>query len=311
MQAPPADALERVVMNDHVDIGVELGGTKIVVASSPGGRELSGRTRIDTEDPEATLAAIRRAIEKLAGDTTIAAIGIGSFGPLDLRADSSAFGTIVRTPKPGWSGVNVVRGIVGDSDVPVALDTDVGAALRAEHRWGAADTPTAAYATVGTGLGVALWSGGRIVEGLNHSEIGHIRVPRSEADTFAGVCPYHGDCLEGMASGPAIAARWGAPAHSLGPEIFEVARDLEAWYLAHGIASMSAVVPVETVVLGGGVSHMAGLHAAVFDALDEASGLYPPIPFAEGGPSIVPPRLGDDAGVLGSIELARLARTTA
>lgn len=311
MPAQSRGFLQPVVANAQVDVGVELGGTKIVVGSSPGGRELSGRTRIETEDPESTLAAVRRAIEELAADAAISAIGIGSFGPLDLRADSSAFGTIVRTPKAGWSGVDVVRGIMGDSNIPVALDTDVGAALRAEHRWGAADTSTAAYATIGTGLGVALWSRGRIVEGLNHSEIGHIRVPRHETDTFAGVCPYHGDCLEGMASGPAIAARWGAPAHSLPPEFFESARDLEAWYLAHGIASMGAVVPVETVVLGGGVAHMKGLHAAVSDALDEASGLYPPIPFAEGGPRVVPPGLGDDAGVLGAIELARVARAAA
>lgn len=308
MTVPSADAAEQQPVNDQLDIGVELGGTKIVVAASPGGRQLSGRIRIPTEDPQSTLEAVRRAIEDLAGDNNIAAIGIGSFGPLDLRKDRPTFGTIVRTPKPAWSGVDVVSEVAGDRGIPVALDTDVAAALRAEHRWGAATTTTAAYATVGTGLGVALWSHGRIVEGLNHSEIGHIRVPRHESDTFAGVCPYHGDCLEGMASGPAIASRWGAPAQSLSPKVLSVAREFEAWYLAHGIAGMGAVVPVETVVLGGGVAHMDGFHAAVAAALPEASGLYPPIPFAEGGPAIVPPGLGDDAGVLGAIELARVAR---
>ncbi|MGI9643144.1 MAG: ROK family protein [Acidimicrobiia bacterium] len=298
-------------MSTLLDIGIELGGTKIVVAASTGGRDLTGRIRILTEEPQSTLAAVRSAIDDLAGSASVAGIGIGSFGPLDLRRESPAYGTIVRTPKPNWSGVDVVYGIVGDRDVPVAVDTDVAAALRAEHRWGAATTPTAAYATVGTGLGVALWSHGRIVEGLNHSEIGHIRVPRHAEDTFAGVCPYHGDCLEGMASGPAIGARWGAPAQSLSPATLAAALELEAWYLAHGIAGMGAVVPVETVVLGGGVAHMEGLHAAVADALPAASGDYPPIPFAEGGPAIVPPGLGDDAGVLGSIELARLARRAA
>lgn len=297
-------------MSYHLDIGVELGGTKIVVAASTGGRELTGRIRIPTEHPQTTLEAVHRAVDELAGSSSISAIGIGSFGPLDLRITSPAFGTIVRTPKPEWSGVDVVAGIVGDRGVPVGIDTDVAAALRSEHRWGAATTQTAAYATVGTGLGVALWSHGRIVEGLNHSEIGHIRVPRHPADTFAGVCPYHGDCLEGMASGPAIAARWGAPGQSLPPATLSAARDLEAWYLAHGIAGMGAVVPVETVVLGGGVAHMEGLHTSVAEALPEASGLYPPIPFAEGGPAVVPPALGDDAGVLGAIELARFARSS-
>lgn len=303
-----SDEHEAASGQPHVDIGVELGGTKIVVGASPGGRELFDRIRIPTADPSSTLSAVRDAISSLAGDTPIAAIGIGSFGPLDLRRDSQTFGTILRTPKPGWSNVDVGAGILGVREVPVAISTDVAAALRAEHRWGAANTATAAYATVGTGLGVALWSHGRIIEGLNHSEIGHIRVPRHPTDTFAGLCPYHGDCLEGMASGPAIAARWGVPGESLGADTFAAALDLEGWYLAHGIAGMCAVVPVETVVLGGGVAHMAGLHDAVGAALVQASGLYPPIPFAEGGPRIVPPGLGDDAGVLGAIELARTAR---
>ena len=310
MSVPNADPEDHERTSLEVDIGVELGGTKVVVAASDGGRALRGRVQIPTGAPEPTLDAVRRAIEDLAGTDATPAIGIGSFGPIDLRGDSPTFGTILSTPKPQWSGVDVINGIAGDSGHPVGLDTDVAAALRAEHRWGAAATRTAAYATVGTGVGVALWLDGQIVQGLNHSEIGHIRVPRHEEDTFAGVCPYHGDCLEGMASGPAIAARWGAPAERLPADIWRTARDLEAWYLAHGIAGMCAVVPVETVVIGGGVAQMEGLHRAVTDGLAEASGLYPPIPFAEGGPRIVRPGLGNDAGVLGSIELARIARAS-
>ena len=175
-------------MPELLDIGIELGGTKIVVAASPGGRDLTGRIRISTEQPQSTLAAVRSAIDDLAGSASVAAIGIGSFGPLDLRRESPAYGTIVRTPKPNWSGVDVVSGIVASRDVPVAVDTDVAAALRAEHRWGAATTPTAAYATVGTGLGVALWSHGRIVDGMNHSEIGHIRVPRHHSRRPSQAC---------------------------------------------------------------------------------------------------------------------------
>ena len=294
---------------DAVDVGVELGGTKIVVAASLAGTTLLGRARIPTGDPEPTLDAVRQAITSVAGGRPIAAIGIGSFGPLDLRADSPRFGTIISTPKPRWSGVDVLRGIIGDTHTPATIDTDVAAALRAEHHWGAAKTATAAYATVGTGLGVALWAEGRVVAGANHSEVGHIRVPRHVDDTFEGVCPYHGDCLEGMASGSALGARWGIPAEELSGDELDAAIAMEAWYLAHGIAGMCAVVPVETVVLGGGVAHLPGLHEAVADALPMASNGYPPIPFDEGGPRIVPPALGDDAGVLGAIELARSLRT--
>ncbi|MEN8239352.1 MAG: ROK family protein, partial [Actinomycetota bacterium] len=161
-----------------------------------------------------------------------------------------------------------------------------------------------AYYTVGTGIGGALWSAGGVLRGANHSEIGHVRVPRHPDDEFGGSCPFHGDCLEGMASGTAIRDRWGVPADA--PGVNAVAMlDLEAWYLAHAVATMCAVIPVEQVIIGGGVAKMAGFHASVADALVSASGGYPAVPFASGGPAVLPPGLGDDAGVIGAIELAR------
>jgi fructokinase len=201
----------------------------------------------------------------------------------------------------------VVAALTG-SDIPWAVDTDVNAALLAERLSGAATTPTAAYLTVGTGVGGALWSDGRVLRGANHSEIGHLRiVPRGD-DGFPGLCPAHGACLEGMASGPALAARFGAQLEALDTGQRVEARDLAAYYLGRGILDVIAIVPVETVVIGGGVAHLDGFHEAVSRVIGEYGGAYPPIPLAEGGPTVVAPGLGDDAGVIGAIALARSAR---
>ena len=294
MQAPP------------VDLGVELGGTKIVVASSSDGADIDGRVQLRTEDPVETLKAVRAALDELAAERSVRGVGIASFGPIDLRRSSEQFGTIIKTPKPGWSGVDVVNGIVPEG-VPARVDTDVAAALIAEHRWGAARGDTAAYFTVGTGIGAAVVGERGVVSGANHSEIGHIRVPRHPDDAFPGRCPYHRDCLEGMACGPAIHDRFGVPADALDDDQRKKAVDLVAWYLAQGIAAMACVVPVETVVIGGGVAKLPGVHAATAERLSEIAAGYPPVPFAEGGPSVVPPAFGDDAGVLGAIVLARQA----
>ena len=193
--------------------------------------------------------------------------------------------------------------------VPARVDTDVAAALVAEHRWGAAQTDAAAYFTVGTGVGAAVMEERGVVSGANHSEIGHVRVPRHPDDAYPGRCPYHRDCLEGMACGPAIEDRFAVAASELPDDERRAAVDLVSWYLAHGIANMSCVVPVETVVIGGGVSKLRDLHAATSERLAEIAGGYPPVPFDEGGPSVVRPALGDDAGVLGAIVLARQAGT--
>jgi len=286
-------------------VGVELGGTKAIVAASTGGRYLSAKRRIPTTAPEPTLAAIREAISEVSDGHVPHSLGIASFGPIDLRPSSRTFGELISTPKAGWSGTNVISSLSLRPEVAVNLDTDVNAAVLGERVWGAATSGNVAYVTVGTGIGGAIWSNGAIVRGANHSEIGHLRVPRHPDDSYTGSCRYHNDCLEGMASGTALEERWGKPAESLGDDMAP-AVTIEAWYLAHGVASMSAVVPVSQVIVGGGVSKMPGLHEAVSAALPGVSNRYPPVPFAEGGPEILAPGLGDDSGVVGAIELARL-----
>jgi len=292
---------------DGLIIGVELGGTKSIVALSERGGSLLARERVPTSDPVTTLAAIRAAAANLLDGRTVSALGIGSFGPIDLRAGSAAFGRIGATPKAGWEDTNVLRALTDDLEVPTGIDTDVNAALLAEASWGAArNTDHVAYLTVGTGVGGAILSGGRLIRGSNHPELGHIRVPRRPGDTHTSSCPFHDDCLEGMASGTAIASRWGRAAEELGSATDEAAQ-IQAWYLAHGIAVLCSVVPVDLVIIGGGVSNLPGLHKEITNLLSAASGLYPPIPFSEGGPRVVKPELGQDAGVLGAIELGRAA----
>lgn len=286
-----------------VHIGVELGGTKIVVGASESGTDLIHREVIATVAPVETLESVRRSIDHVLASEEVHGIGIASFGPIDLRPDSATYGAMLATPKPGWSGVDILGGITTPASATV-IDTDVNAAMLAEHRWGAATRDTAAYFTVGTGIGGALWSGGGVLHGANHSEIGHIRVPRHPDDTFAGNCRFHGDCLEGMASGTAIRERWGVAADAL-DDAAPAALEFEAWYLAHAIASLCAVIPVEQVIIGGGVAKMAGLHASITAMLPQASGGYPAVPFAFGGPEVLAPGLGDDAGVIGAIMLAR------
>lgn len=284
-------------------VGVELGGTKIVVGASAENPTLASRAVIETRDPVATFDAVRESIAIVADHNDVAGIGIASFGPIDLRIGSATYGTMMPTPKPGWSGVDVLAGL-GVERVPSIIDTDVNAAMLAEQVWGVGARENVVYFTVGTGIGGSVWSGGGVLHGANHSEIGHIRVPRHPDDDFPGSCPFHGDCLEGMASGTAIQLRWGVSADSLGAND-AAALELEAWYLAHAIACLCAVIPVEQVIIGGGVSKMAGFHASVSAVLPRASHGYPAVPFASGGPEVVAPGLGDDAGVVGAIELAR------
>lgn len=296
----PTDGLE-------VWVGVELGGTKMVIASSTDGRSIAERRQLPTADPDSTLRAIREAIAEIAAGRGIRGLGVASFGPLDLRKTSHRFGQLIDTPKPGWSGVDIIRTIAPSPDVPFLVDTDVNAAVMAEARYGAGiGFDHVAYLTVGTGVGGGVYSNGGVVRGSNHSEIGHIRVPRHPEDHHLSSCPFHGDCLEGMASGTAVRERWGQSAEDLG-ELQPAALRLEAWYLARGIAGLCAVIPVDLVVIGGGLAKLPGLHDEVARSLGEASGLYPPIPFAENGPRVVAPVLGDDAGVRGAIELAKLA----
>jgi fructokinase len=224
----------------------------------------------------------------------LAAVGIGSFGPVNLKA-----GVITSTPKAAWRNFDLAGAVRNALGVPVHFDTDVNAAVVGEARWGAAGNVTdCLYVTVGTGIGGGAISGGRVLHGLTHAEMGHIRIPhdRSE-DPFAGACPYHGDCLEGLASGPAMETRWGKPASELPGD--HPAWALEAKYLALGVANFICTLSPELVVIGGGVMKQAPLYAMVHDEVVRLLNGY-----IEKLPPVVPPGLGDLSGVLGAIVLA-------
>lgn len=280
--------------------GIESGGTKTVCAVGTGPDDVRAVERFATTHPAETL---RRAVAFFAAQPApVAAVGIGSFGPVDERPGSPTFGHVTTTPKPGWQHVDVVTPVREALGVPVAFDTDVNAAALAEHRWGAARGLDAfVYLTVGTGIGGGGFVGGRRIRGLTHPEMGHLLVPRAPGDAFAGVCPFHGDCWEGLASGPAIEQRWGRPGRELPPG--HAAWELEADYLAAGLMSLVLALSPERVVVGGGVMAHAPLLARVREALRRRLNGYLPVPDFDA--YLVPPALGARAGVLGALALAQ------
>jgi fructokinase len=272
--------------------GIEAGGTKFVCGIGTGPADLV-TTQIQTSSPEATVAAAVAWIgEKSAG--RLSAVGIGSFGPVDLKT-----GYITSTPKAAWRNYDLA-GAVGEAlGVPVRLDTDVNAAVLGEARWGAAkDIANCLYLTVGTGIGGGAIAGGRVIHGLTHPEMGHIRIPHDRGvDPYAGLCPYHGDCLEGLASGPAIEGRWRRPGWDL--PIDHPAWALEARYLAFGIANFVCTLSPERIVIGGGVLRQAQLYEMVRREVEQILAQY-----VQRLPDIVPPGLGELSGVLGALVLA-------
>ena len=288
---------------------IETGGSKVDCAVGAWPDGVRDRLRIPTTTPAETLARINAFLLRHHRETPLDAIGIGSFGPIDLRTGSPTYGCITSTPKQGWRYVDLVGPIIQELQLPVMLDTDVNAAALGEYRWG----PTSAidslvYITVGTGIGGGAVIEGRPLHGAGHPEMGHIRVPHDRAaDPFDGSCPYHGDCLEGLASGPAMEARWGAPAGSL-PEQHP-AWDLEAGYLAGGVANIMVTLSPERIVMGGGVMKQRHLFPNIRSrVIDTLSGYG----VAEGivnaiDDYIVPPTLGDDSGIAGAFALAQLA----
>lgn len=288
--------------------GVETGGTKFVcVVGDEDGRIIAER-RIPTRGPEETLeAAVAFFRDAIAGGDRPEAIGIGSFGPLDLRP-GPGYGRILATPKPGWSGVDPAGPLRTAFGVPVTVDTDVAAAAIAEGRWGAAqDLRSFAYMTVGTGIGVGAIVEGRPLHGLLHPEAGHVSVPREPGDDFPGICPYHGDCLEGMAGGPAIAARWGRPAEALTGAERDRAVELEAAYLASAVRTIVYTLAPERVIVGGGVAGMPGMLASVRRRLITALGGYPGLDEHAAAGFVRAAGLGATAGPRGALALAAAA----
>lgn len=290
-------------MTDTVYASMEAGGTKFVCAVGGGPDDIRERFRVDTTEPDATLGACLDFFSRHAG---FASLGIAAFGPLELRTGHPRYGHITETPKPGWSGVDLVGPFTQRFGVPVMLETDVNGAALAESRWGAArDVSNALYLTVGTGIGGGAVINNIPVRGLVHPEMGHVSVPRTAGDEFAGICPFHGDCLEGLASGPAIESRWGRPANEL-DELIDEAIEIEAATLANGIRQFIYVLAPERVIIGGGVSQMPGLHESIQTKLGVALGGYGQHT-EHGSGFVIPPGLGDMSGIAGGIALAQMA----
>lgn len=271
---------------------IEAGGTKFICGAGTGPDDLE-LIRIPTTSPAATMAAVMEFFQRQRG---LKAVGIGSFGPIDR-----ASGRITNTPKRAWQNFDIAGSVRSGLSVPVSLDTDVNASALAESRWGAGRGLTDfVYLTVGTGIGGGAMVNGLLLHGAAHPEMGHLAMPRDAArDPFAGCCPYHGDCLEGLASGPALEARWGAPAESLPPD--HPAWTLEAHYLALGLANIALMLAPQRILLGGGVMRQGILFDLVRrDFSARLNGYVAACPIA-------PPELGPRAGVLGGLILAEQA----
>jgi len=283
--------------------GVETGGTWCVCALGTGPDNVRDCEEFPTTTPAETL---ERIVEFFAKRPAPAAIGIGSFGPVDVDPASPTWGHVTTTPKPGWQHAAVAPVLRDRLDVPVAFDTDVNAAALGEHRWGAGcDRDCLCYLTVGTGIGAGLLIDGAPLRGLVHSEAGHMLIPHDRSrDPFAGVCPSHGDCWEGLASGTAMAERWRRPPKDLPDD--HPAWALEAEYLALGILGIVYVVSPHRVIVGGGVMQRASLLPMVRRRFRELLAGYLDAALLNDGIEdyLVPPALGDRAGVLGAFALA-------
>jgi fructokinase len=290
---------------------IEAGGTKIVCAVGYGPTQTPEGCRavIPTGAPGSTLAAVSGFFEQMAGKYgALAAIGIASFGPVDVDSRSATWGRILGTPKPGWSSISMVAPFERFG-CPIVIDTDVNAAALAEARLGAGvGLGSLAYVTVGTGIGGGLVVADRTIKGLLHPEMGHIRVQRDPRDAdFPGVCPFHGDCLEGLASGPAVAARWHTRAENL-PEAHP-GREILGSYLGQLAANIALLLSCERIVFGGGVTSGGRLLPYIRKSASRWLGGYLPVEGRGGGFEryITAPGLGDSAGATGAFLLAMQA----
>ncbi|MFV0622491.1 ROK family protein [Sphingomonas sp. ac-8] len=286
--------------------GIELGGTKCVCTLAYGPGEILDQRTVPTTQPSETLPAIVAILTEWHAAHGFRAIGIASFGPIDIDPRSPRYGQVLETNKSGWPGADIRGTLSAPFDVPVGFDTDVNGAALAEIRWGCAQgLDDFAYVTVGTGVGVGLVVHGKPTRGISHSEIGHLRVPRLASDTLTSVCRYHPDCIEGLASGTALVARLG------GRSVDAVSEDDPVWEpVVSALAIMCHDLVCTTgprrIAIGGGVpSGQPHLLPRIEAALRDSLGGYMPLP--ADGPYIVAPALGALAGPLGAIAVAASA----
>ncbi|GFN33720.1 ROK family protein [Paenibacillus xylaniclasticus] len=279
---------------------IEAGGTKFVCGVGDERGVILERISFPTEQPEKTLSSVLSFFE----GKGVGAIGIGSFGPIGLDPSRSDYGHVTTTPKPGWSGFNFLGAIKRAFNVPIGWDTDVNAAAYGEAMWGAArGLDSCVYYTIGTGIGVGVYSEGRLVHGLVHPEGGHVLTRRRPDDSFVGCCPYHGDCLEGMAAGPAIERRWQMKGSELGVD--HPAWPIEAFYIGQAVSSTILLLSPQKVILGGGVMHQKQLFPLIRQEVKKQLNGYVSASLLTDNIDsyIVPPELGDNAGLCGALAL--------
>jgi len=296
-------------MKDKVFGGIEAGGTKFVCMIGSGPKDIRLLERFPTSYPADTLARALAFFQKGASLQPLSAMGVACFGPIDLNPASSTYGYITTTPKAGWANTNIIGILRAALKIPVLIDTDVNAAALSEHMWGSAQRyDPLIYLTIGTGIGGGAIVNGKPIHGLVHPEIGHLQIPHDwEADPFGGICPYHGDCFEGLASGPAISKRWGQAAENLPDD--HPAWDLEAHYIA--LALMNVIVSFSPlrIIIGGGVMQHTPLFPEVRKKVLGLMNTYiqSPMILESIDDYIIPPVLGNHSGVLGAIALCRMA----
>ncbi|WP_300572227.1 ROK family protein [uncultured Acetatifactor sp.] len=280
--------------------GIEAGGTKMVCAVGDENGVVKDRTSFPTRQPEETFADMIAYYR----NWDIQALGIGCFGPVDLNRQSRTYGYITKTPKPGWGNCDIVGAFKDALGVPVGFDTDVNGAVLGEVTWGAAKgLDSAIYITIGTGVGVGVYVNGGLLHGLVHPEGGHILLIRHPKDTYEGKCPFHKNCVEGLAAGPSIEARWGKKAAELADrdEVWE----MEAYYIAQAITDYILSYSPQKIILWGGVMHQEKLFGMVRkEVLNLLNGYVAHETITEHiDQYIVPPALGEDPGIMGAIKL--------
>ncbi|MCD2345687.1 ROK family protein [Clostridium guangxiense] len=277
---------------------IEAGGTKFVCAVSDEKLNILERVSIKTTVPAETMNLVFEFFDKF----KVEAVGIGSFGPIDVNKKSKTYGYITNTPKKGWANYDFVGAMKKRYNVPIGWTTDVNAAALGELKKGAAvGLDSCIYLTVGTGIGGGAVVNGKLLEGYGHPEMGHVLVRKHEADKYAGNCPFHETCLEGVAAGPAIEARWGKKAYDLTDkdEVWEI----EAYYLAQALMTYTLILSPERIILGGGVMKQLQLFPLVRKELEKLMANYVSMPNLD--EYIVPPALGDNAGITGCLLLAK------
>ncbi len=279
---------------------IEAGGTKFICGIGNEEGTILDRVSFPTESPEKTLGNVIAYFRKV----QVEAIGIGTFGPIDIDRMSPRYGFVTTTPKPGWSNFNFLGSLKGALEIPFGWDTDVNAAAFGEATWGAAKgLDSCVYYTVGTGIGVGVYAEGMLIHGLVHPEGGHVMTRRHPNDSFKGTCPYHGDCLEGMAAGPAIEKRWNMRGNEI--PVDHPAWEIESYYLGQSISCTILMLSPKKIILGGGVMHQNHLFPIIRDEVRKQLNGYVNTDaiLNQMDSYIVPPGLGDNAGLCGALAL--------